>query len=80
MNPDGSGVVNLTRSPDSNDWNPAYGPEGREIAFLSDRDGGQEVFIMAAGGLNQRKLVDGFSAAAWPSWLRVFEGLAKPLK
>jgi len=80
MNPDGSGVVNLSRSPDSNDWNPVYGPEGREIAFLSDRDGGQEIFIMGAGGLNQRKLVDGFSAAAWPSWLRVFEGMAKPLK
>ena len=79
MNPDGSGLVNLTRSPDTNDWNPAWSPDGLTIAFVSDRTGLQEIFLMNVNGSNQRLLAEGFGHAAWPTWLRVFEGLGKPV-
>jgi len=39
-NADGSNLVRLTRS-DANDAQPTWSPDGRRIAFTSDRDGGR---------------------------------------
>jgi len=35
---------------------PAWSPNGRKIAFVSDRDGNQEVYVMNADGSGQRRL------------------------
>ena len=45
MNPDGSHRQRLTRNP-AYDWAPAVSPNGRRIAFGSDRDGDDEIFKM----------------------------------
>jgi TolB protein len=38
------------------DVNPFFSPDGRQIAFHSDRDGRKEVWVMAADGSNARQL------------------------
>ena len=48
-------------------------PDGRIIAFVSDRTGMQEIFLMNADGSNQRKLAEGFAHTKWPSWLQASE-------
>ena len=67
MNADGSGQRNLTRSP-AHEGIAAWSPDGRKIAFISDRDGNGEIYVMNADGSRQRRLtLDPASdyAASW---------------
>jgi uncharacterized protein YraI len=71
MNADGSGRVRLTETPlrviveqelngqEPHAWNnvaPVWSPDGSQIAFLTDRTGRWEIWVMAADGSNQRPL------------------------
>ena len=59
MNPDGSGVTQLT-SNGSSDIFPVWSPDGTRIVFQTDRDGQSEVYVMNADGSNQTRLtIDG---------------------
>ncbi|HRV93866.1 MAG TPA: SH3 domain-containing protein [Anaerolineae bacterium] len=68
MNSDGSGRVRLTQTPlwvpvqaDTagqlwNDVSPTWSPDGSLIAFLTDRTGRWEIWLMNADGSNQRPM------------------------
>jgi dipeptidyl aminopeptidase/acylaminoacyl peptidase len=53
--PRGGSVQRLTAF-HKDDWEPAVSPDGRTIAFLSDREGTARVFVMGADGTGQRRL------------------------
>ena len=53
--PRGGSVQRLTAF-HKDDWEPAVSPDGKTIAFLSDREGPARVFTMAADGTEQRRL------------------------
>jgi hypothetical protein len=55
INRDGSGLHNLTGNA-ANDGLPAWSPNGRYIAFLSDRDGQWAIWLMSADGSNPKSL------------------------
>lgn len=44
------GVRNLTRSSDANDRAPAWSPDGRTIAFISDKSGEEEIWTVQQDG------------------------------
>ena len=87
MNADGSGDARLTETPmtvlidqqlkgqQPRSWNntaPAWSPDGKRIAFLTDRNGPWEIWIMNADGSNQRPLL---SASALKNAPLRFDGM-----
>ena len=57
MNPDGSGLLQLTDLPGI-DGLATASPDGSEIAFLTDRDGVWSLYVMRADSSEVRKLFD----------------------
>lgn len=67
MRSDGSDPVRLTTDP-ANDSLPVWSPDGRQIVFVSDRDGNREIYRMSADGSQQVNLTK-HAADDWtPSW------------
>lgn len=55
MNLDGTNVRNLSNSPDSSDGLPTISPDGKWVAFVSDRAGQWAIwFVPVRGGLPQK--------------------------
>lgn len=50
--------VRLTHSPGL-DINPFFSPDRKQIVFVSEREGKQELYVMNADGSNQRRLAKG---------------------
>jgi Tol biopolymer transport system component len=67
MNADGSDQRNLTHNP-ADDSHPVWSPDGKKIAFLSDRDGDWAIWVMNADGANLAKITDADSQSTRISW------------
>ena len=68
MNPDGSGVVQLTDDA-FDDWNSSWSPDGNKIAFVSTRAGGtHQVYVMNADGTSVTQLTDSPGDHSTPTW------------
>lgn len=68
-NSDGSGARRLTNTRNAINISPRWNPKtGREIAFISDRGGAPQVYVMDAGGGNERPLLSFGGQMDTPSW------------
>jgi eukaryotic-like serine/threonine-protein kinase len=60
----GQNPINLTADSDEHDTDPAFSPDGEQIAFASTRMGGG-IFIMGATGENPKRVSDAGYNPAW---------------
>lgn len=67
VNASGSGLRRLTTNP-ANDFDPAWSPDRRMIAFRSERDGNTEIYVMAADGSGQRNVSRDPTDDWGPAW------------
>jgi Tol biopolymer transport system component len=65
----GRGVTRLTSDASAN-YTPVWSPDDRHIAFISDRDERQELYVMGADGTNPVRLSQQEGDAGSPSWTR----------
>ena len=61
------GARRLTSS-QANDYSPAWSPDGRWIAFVSTRDGDEELYLMSATGSQVRQLTRNKVKDQTPAW------------
>ena len=64
MNADGSSPTRLTRN-NAADYSPAWSPDGERLAFVSDRDGQNEIYVMNADGSHQTQMTFDQDLNSW---------------
>jgi TolB protein len=67
MDIDGHNQQRLTDHPD-NDRLPTWSPDGRQVAFISDRDGNYNLYIMDGDGQNLRQVTFATLRTGHVSW------------
>ena len=67
MNANGGNVIRLTNS-EASDIDPAWSPDGTQIAFVSTRDGDAEVYVMTADGAAQVNITNNVGEDWDPAW------------
>jgi TolB protein len=67
MNPDGANLRRLTLNK-AEDGFPAWSPDGKRIAFSSNRDGNHEIYVMNADGSDQKRLTNNNAEDWGPVW------------
>jgi TolB protein len=67
MNANGTGQTNLTNTL-TNEYSPAWSPDGSRIVFYSNRDGNSEIYRMNADGSNQVNLTGNAAEDLDPDW------------
>lgn len=66
MNPDGSGIQQLTTAGSNED--PSWSPDGRHLVFTSNRSGTKDVYVMHADGSGQKRLTRNAENNFGPDW------------
>ena len=73
-NVDGTAAKNLTHDPDFDGW-PAWSPDGKRIAFSSNRSDSHQIYVMNADGSGLFRVVESPYTDVRPQWLPDGSGL-----
>jgi predicted Ser/Thr protein kinase len=60
--------ISTPTRPAGDDFDPAWSPNGARIAYVSSRDGNNEIYVMNADGSSQTRLTDNAAHDFSPAW------------
>lgn len=66
---DGTMLTQLSHD-GNHDSNPSWSPDGKQIVFMSERDGHAQIYLMNADGTSQVRLVKSKTSDGYPAWRR----------
>lgn len=61
-------ATNISRAPDSEERYGCFSPDGKRVAFISDRAGAPNLYTMNADGTNVTRIVETPDTCYMPSW------------
>lgn len=67
-------MFNVTRSPTSEDRYPCWSPEGKRIAFCSNRNNSTNLYVCRADGSHVMRIITSTAVCYMPSWQRTPRG------
>ncbi|MBT5535315.1 hypothetical protein HOK31_19775, partial [Candidatus Poribacteria bacterium] len=67
MDADGGNLTNITNEAGA-DYDPAWSPDGSQLAFASDRNADDNIYVMDADGGNATNITNHGGADMAPSW------------
>lgn len=73
MDADGSDAENLTEAHTGNDAYPSFSPDGKWIAFDSNREEANEIYVISANGGEPRRITTSPGGNLAPVWVRKTE-------
>ncbi len=67
-------MCNVTRAPKSEDRYPCWSPDGKQIAFCSDRNNSTNLYVCNADGSKVRRVITSPAVCYMPSWQKTPDG------
>jgi TolB protein len=74
VDPDTGDAFNVSRSPQSEDRYPCWSPDGKRIAFSSDRNHSTNLYVVNADGSGVKRIVTSPAVCYMPSWQKTPKG------
>jgi dipeptidyl aminopeptidase/acylaminoacyl peptidase len=69
INADGTNLINITNTPEINEYHPDWSPDGTKIAFASSATAGKgDIYVMNIDGTDPTRLTDDDQQAYCPVW------------
>jgi dipeptidyl aminopeptidase/acylaminoacyl peptidase len=68
VNADGTGLVNLTNTPNTSETYPAWSPNGQQIVYSYAETAAADLYVMDASGANPKQLTTDPAAEWFPTW------------
>ena len=74
VDPDTGDAFNVSRSPHSEDRYPCWSPDGKQVAFTSDRNHSTNLYVVKADGNKVKRIVTSPAVCYMPSWQKTPKG------
>ena len=74
VDPETGDAFNVTKAPKSEERYPCWSPDGKRVAFISDRNSATNLYVANADGSNLKRIITSPAVCYMPSWQKTPKG------